>query len=102
MDPLRNPKDPLRNTSEAGQELFRKMSACADGFPADVVITAALNVFIGALRQSHKRRELAERAFDERATRAKSCLLDEHYDGLGNRRNVFPFTQTINVGPPTR
>jgi hypothetical protein len=99
-DPLRNPRDPLRQSGpEAEQELFRRMTTAADGFPLETVMAAAMNVLINVIRQQQAGRAGAERAFDEAAGRAKTVLLDHHYDGLGRRRNVFPFTQTIAPQP---
>jgi hypothetical protein len=97
-DPLRNPLDPLRKANNAaGVALFRKLSAACDGFSADAVIIGAINLLIDAIRAAHGSRALAERAFDEYAAKAKAVLLDQHYDQLGRRRNVFPYDQVIDV-----
>ena len=97
-DPLRNAKDPLHKAGpEAGKELFRQFSKAADGFPPDAAVDAAMNLLINALRQQHRTRARAEKAFDEVSARTKGVLLDRHYDGLGHRRNVFPFTQVIEM-----
>jgi hypothetical protein len=98
LDPLRNPKDPLRNTGPRSQEsLFRSMSALGAGFDSEQVVGAAMNVVLNALRQKHATSKAAEREFDELIARSKGVLLDQHYDGLGKRRNVFPFAQVIEM-----
>jgi hypothetical protein len=98
LDPLRNPKDPLRKASnEAGVELFRKLSAQCDGFSTEAVIVGAMNLLINAVRTAHASRSGAERAFDEYTGKAKYVLLDQHYDYLGRRRSVFPYTQVIEI-----
>lgn len=97
-DPLRNPKDPLRKSGpEAEHALFRAFGQAANGFPREVVVGAAMNMLINVIRQSHSNMISASNAYDEVTQKFKGLLLDNHYDGLGNRKNIFPFTQTINV-----
>jgi len=97
-DPLRNPSDPLHKANnEAGVELFRKLAEVCDEAPTDVVIIGAINLLLNAIRGAHSSRTSAERAFDEYAAKAKAVLLDQHYDQLGRRRNVFPHDQVIEV-----
>ena len=90
--------DPLDKTGPPSEiDLFKKMAALGAGVPHDLVINAAMNVVLNALRQSQDTRAKAEMAFDAIAGRAKAVLLDQHYDGLGKRRGVFPFDQRIDV-----
>lgn len=99
VDPLRNPKDPLRDAGPPNDaELFRRFSEMSAGFPVDVVLRAAMNVVLNALRQAHSRRASAEKSFDELVGRSKHVLLEMHYDGMGNRRNIFPYDQKIELG----
>lgn len=96
-DPLRNPQDPLHNTPEEAKNLFRKLSEMCDGHSADAVIGAAMNLVINALRTAHPKRAGASAAFDEVSAKAQNALLDQHYDAMGNRRNIFPFEQVMKV-----
>lgn len=98
MDPLRNPKDPLnRSGPEAEKTLFKEMVSVANGYPLDVVSGAAINILVNAVRQMNSTQKEALVSFDELVSKAKTLLLDQHYDNLGNRKNIFPFHQTIEV-----
>lgn len=97
-DLLRNPKDPLHKSGpEAERELFRALGAVCSGFPQEAVLGAAANLLVNAIRQGQPTREGAREKFDELTARVRMLLLDQHYDGLGKRRNVFPFHQVIEV-----
>lgn len=97
-DPLRNPKDPLhRSGPDAERELFRALGAACSGFPNEAVLGAAANLLVNAIRQSQPTRYAAREKFDELTARVRVLLLDQHYDALGKRRNVFPFHQVIEV-----
>lgn len=90
-------KDPLLKASEDAQRaLFENMSKVANGFSVEHVIGASANMLINAIRQSQSTRGKAETQFDELFGRMKAVLLD-HYDGLGRKRGVFPYTQTIHA-----
>lgn len=88
--------DPLKVGPNNTRELFNRFSKVATDFPRDVVVGAVSNVLLNALRQSHGRRDQAAAAFDELAARLKAVLM-EHYNGMGERRNVFPFHQTLEM-----
>jgi hypothetical protein len=93
----KNINDPLTKPQaapDAARVLFGKMSKEANGFGSDDVVAAAGNVLINALRQRCAKRQKAEAEIDELFGRLKTALL-QHYDGADNRRNVFPFDQTI-------
>lgn len=96
VDPLKD----ANNVAPRPRELFEKLSKCADGYSANDVLNAAINMFANALRQTYPTRSGAERAFDEHTAQAKALLLEKHYHGDGRRRNVFPHHQVIEVGPP--
>lgn len=98
LDPLRNPKDPLHKSGpEAERELFRAMSDACHGYPSQAAVGAALNVAMNAIRQQHAKRADAERAMREVMGRMMATLCDQHYDLQGNRRNVFPFHQVVEM-----
>ncbi|HJT63082.1 MAG TPA: hypothetical protein VJ797_15540 [Burkholderiales bacterium] len=98
LDPLRNQKDPLHKSGpEAERELFRALSNVCNGFPNEAVVGAAVNMLVNAIRQSHSTRQGAADALDQLVAKVRILLLDQHYDALGNRRNVFPFHQKIEV-----
>lgn len=92
-----NPKDPLGQRPPAAKELFQRFSREANGFPVDAALEAAMNVLLNAIRQQHPTRKGAEAAFDEMTAKFKSLLLDQHYDLMGKRRNIFPFPQVIEM-----
>jgi acyl carrier protein phosphodiesterase len=97
-DPLRNDNDPLRKSGpEAEKELFRALSQLAHGYPNEAVIGAAMNVLVNVIRQAEPKREGARAKFDEVTARVRELLLGQHYDAAGNRRNLFPFHQVIEV-----
>jgi hypothetical protein len=90
-------KDPLLLASPTAQrELFERFCRDASGFPTDLVIGAAANVLINAIRQSQTTRQNAEIRFDELFGQMKSVLVD-HYDSVGRKRGVFPFPQVIDM-----
>ena len=95
-----NPQDPmLKSGPEAERKLFEALARCATTFqlPRKIVAGAAANVIVGAIRQEISTRKEAEEYFDEVFGRTKALLL-QHYDSVtGKRRNVFPFTQTVEV-----
>lgn len=98
-DPLRNPKDPLHNQAEAAKELFRQFEQLAEqgGFSVDDVQRAAANVLMNAIRERYVTRTTALAAFDELTTKMRHLLAENHYDLTGKRRNVFPYTQHVDV-----
>lgn len=98
MDPLRNPNDPLHKSGpEAEKTLFRDMVSAANGYPLDIVAGATINILVNAVRQMNSTQKEAHVSFDELVSKAKSLLLDQHYDNMGNRKNIFPFHQNIEV-----
>jgi hypothetical protein len=88
--------DPLKQGPHAEQELFKRFSEIAAGFPRDAVAGAAANLLINCIRQNSATRAQAEVAFDELFGKLKAITL-AHYDGAGNRRSVFPFNQAVVV-----
>jgi hypothetical protein len=82
------------------RELFAQLSKVCHGFSSEEVAAAAINLMINAIRQTNEMQSGAARSFDELAGRAKHLLLEQHYSGDGKRRNVFPHTQTLEIGPP--
>jgi hypothetical protein len=80
------------------QELFEAMAKLCRGRPLDHVLSAASNLLVNALRQEVMLRKEAEAIIDELFAKAKTLLIDQHYDPVtGKRRNVFPFTQTLEM-----
>ena len=91
-----NKTDPLRQGPTAEQELFKRFSELANGFPTETAVGAAANILLNGLRQDNASHKQAEVAFDELFGKLKSLLV-AHYDGAGKRRSVFPFHQHIVV-----
>lgn len=97
-DVLRNPKDPLLKTGpEVEKDILRKFGQLANGFPRHEVINAAWNLIITTIRQDAETRFRAEKLFDEYAGRMKHTLLEQHYDNAGKRKNIYPFTQNLDM-----
>jgi len=91
-----NPKDPLNKSPDAQRELFNRLTANANGFTAEQVAGAAANLIVNAIRQAHPSQKAAIVALDELSAHARN-LLANHYDGMGRRRNIFPFHQVIEA-----
>lgn len=90
-------KDPIQKSGPPGQlELFNRYSHMANGFPANDVINASMNMIINALRQACPTKDKAEIAFDELFGQAKQLLMN-HYDSTGRKKGIFPYDQIINV-----
>lgn len=100
MSYIENPKDPLHKATSAphsGRELFKAFGKVASGFGIDDVASASANMLINAVRQKSPTRKQAQDFFDEVTTRARASLLQEHYNSMGKRRNVYPFHQKIEM-----
>ena len=93
-----NPKDPLLKSGPDQQRaLFNAMAQCANGFPTEHVLGAAINILVNAVRQTASTRPLAQTQMKEVHGKAMNLLM-EHYDSVtGQRRNIFPFTQVIEL-----
>jgi hypothetical protein len=93
---MNNGTDPLTQVPDHARLLFERFAAASEGFPADAVAGAALNLLINALRQRHGTWQQAEQAFDEYLGKSKQILKDCY--GMSGRRNgIFPFDQTIAI-----
>jgi hypothetical protein len=90
--------DPLLNLIDQERLLFEAFKQAAIDRDYDVVVGAAINVIVNAIRQAEPTRTDAEAHWNEMVGRGKTLLLDHHYDSVtGKRRNVFPYTQTIHM-----
>jgi hypothetical protein len=88
--------DPLTRGPAAAQELFKRYSKVSNDFDRDAVIGAAANIVLNAVRQSLSKRQDADAAIIRLLETLRSTL-NEHYDGLGQRRSVFPFHQVVEM-----
>ncbi len=78
--------------------LFKQVAALLNGVSTETACVLAVNLLVNAIRQSVPYRKDAEAVIDELFGRAKTVLLDKHYDSVtGQRRSVFPFTQVIEA-----
>lgn len=91
--------DPLRQVPQGAKELFKNLSQVCSGFSSDDVMLAAVNLLVNCVRQNRAKRDDAAELFDEIAAKARHVLLEQHYDVLGRRRNVYPFHQVIEPQP---
>jgi hypothetical protein len=90
--------DPLLGLPEQERMLFELFKQAAAGKNVDAVIGAALNILINVLRQMEPTRNEAEARFDMLFGKAKTLLLDRHYDSVtGKRKTIFPFTQQVKM-----
>ncbi len=90
--------DPLKSTHPGEQELFGKVATLLNGVPVEMARSIAVNLLVNAIRQAVPYRKEAEAIIDELMGRAKTLLLDKHYDAVtGQRRSVIPFTQVIEA-----
>lgn len=90
-------KDPVQG-DRSERELFDKVWQMMIGRTADHVLGVALNLLVNVIRQRHGKRKDAEAMFNQLTGRAKTILLDGHYDSVtGERRSVFPFTQVVQA-----
>ena len=94
----RNPNDPLNGLGpEAEKVLFEKLTRQCSGHDLNQAMHAAINLLVNVIRQSNPRRKRALDNVDEVAAKMKS-ILDMHYDPVtGARRNVFPFSQVLEL-----
>jgi hypothetical protein len=89
--------DPLKGKGP-DQALFEALGKVCAGHPLDHVLSASINLLVNAVREDVASRQKAEAVIDELFARAKTVLLDHHYDPVtGKRRNIFPFTQTLEM-----
>jgi hypothetical protein len=90
-------QDPLKTD---GPVLFAEVNKLISGAPLNIARDIAVSILLNALRTGFSNRKDAEAAFDEIMGRAKTLLLDVHYDSVtGKRREVFPYTHVVS--PPT-
>jgi hypothetical protein len=92
-----NPNDPLRKGPDNTLVLFNKLADGANGFTHEDVVGAAANLILNAIRQGYPKRNDAMRSCEELLAKMKG-VLDSHYNEYsGERRNVFPFHQIIEM-----
>jgi hypothetical protein len=88
--------DPIKRVPSQSITLFEKLARAADGFQAEQVLDAALNIAINAVRQSRATRHEAELAWEELAAKAKGNLMD-CYDSTGRKKGIYPYHQIVKV-----
>jgi len=90
-------QDPLKPPD--GFLLYEKVGQLISGAPLNVTRDIGVSILLNSIRQGIAKRSDAEAAFNEIFNRAKTLLLDVHYDSVtGNRKAVFPYTHVIT--PP--
>ena len=90
--------DPLLGLPEQERLLFEAFKKISAGQNVDAVLGAALNIIINSVRQMEPTKAEAEARYDALFGRAKTLLLERHYDSVtGRRRSVFPFTQVVKA-----
>jgi predicted ATPase len=90
--------DPLLGLPEQERLLFNAFKQASAGKNVDAVLGAALNIVINTIRQIEPTRKEAEARYDALFGRAKTLLIDRHYDSVtGKRKTIFPFTQVVRA-----
>jgi hypothetical protein len=90
-------RDPLDSTG-TDRELFETVMRMMVGKPQQMVWQVSMNLLVNSIRQSVAKRADAEAIFNELFGRAKTVLLDQHYDPVtGHRRGVIPHTQVVQM-----
>lgn len=90
--------DPLTKGAKGPQELFKRFSREANGFPVDAAIGAAGNIILNAIRQEYPKQKDADEAITRLIEKLRQSLSD-HYYGTGSRRSIFPFHQDVVLAP---
>jgi len=95
---LPNPQDTLlTHSSDAQRQLLQRLVAQCAGASTDVVLGAALNLFVNAIRQAYPNRLHAERRYSELTGQGKELLLNFYDSVTGKRRSTFAHTQFVNA-----
>lgn len=90
--------DPLKGLPDQERQLFEAFKRASAGKNVDCVIGAAINILINVLRQMEPTKAEAEARIDMLFGKAKTLLIDRHYDSVtGKRKSVFPFTQVVKM-----
>jgi hypothetical protein len=90
--------DPLKHLPRQERVLFDMITHASTGMPVEVVMGAAINMLINAIRQNYVVMKDAEEKFNELFGRGKQMLLANHYDSTtGRRRTVIPHTQVLRM-----
>ena len=91
-------RDPLMSDNPTEREQFERIAHQLTGMPLELARKIAVNLLVNVIRQSVPERKDAEAMINEMFARAKTLLLEQHYDSVtGRRRTVFPFTQVIEA-----
>jgi len=80
-----------------GRELFNRYSQVSNGFPADAMVSAAINILCMVIRENYGLRSGALAHIDELVAKWKDMTM-RFYDPVTNRRrSTIPFTQRVNM-----
>jgi hypothetical protein len=81
----------ILNPEAAERELLAKVVPLVIGKPLQMVVGVSMNLLVNAIVQNVSSRKQAEAALDELFGKAKTIVLDQHYDPVtGKRRSVVP------------
>jgi uncharacterized protein (DUF1697 family) len=92
-----NPNDPLAKVPQGAYVLFNRLSEKCEGFTAQETVAASANLLLNALRQANPKQANALKAFDELMGRTKQVLSDHYNQFSGERNNIFPFDQVVQM-----
>ena len=81
----------ILNPEAEERELLARVVQLVIGRPTQMVIGVGMNLLVNAIVQNVGSRKQAEAVLDELFGRAKTIVLDQHYDPVtGRRRSIVP------------
>ena len=72
--------------------LFERFRRSSEGYPVEVILDAAFNTIVDALRQSHHTHQEAVVTWDELTNKAKAHLM-QCYDATGRKKTIYQYHQ---------
>lgn len=91
----------ILNPEAAERELLARIIPLVIGRPAQMVVGVSMNLLVNAIVQNVVSRRHAEAALDELFGKAKTIVLDQHYDPVtGKRRSIVPAAPDHVIEPP--
>ena len=91
----------ILNPEAEERELLVRVVQLVIGRPTQMVIGVGMNLLVNAIVQNVGSRKQAEAVLDELFGRAKTIVLDQHYDQVtGQRRSIVPAAPDHVVGAP--
>lgn len=91
----------ILNPEAAERELLGRIIPLVIGKPIQMVVGVSMNLLVNAIVQNVGSRKDAEAALDELFGKAKTIVLDQHYDTVtGKRRSIVPAASDHRIEMP--